>query len=109
MKKLSTVRGQIIALAIAVLIFGMNQQALAAEELEALTKMTDFVKAGAILLILLITVAGFIWIGWGTLVKFNDARRGQSEWGEVGLLAVAAVGVLVFLGYLLDKASSLVA
>lgn len=112
MKKVIALRGQIATLVVTVLLLAMSQQVLSAQgaELEPLTKMTDYIKAAAILLILLITVTGFIWIGWGVLAKFNEARsQGTTEWGEVGLFAVVAVGVLVFLGYLLDQASTLVA
>ncbi len=115
MKKIIALRDRLISWLVMLLLLGVNQQVFAAlgggigGGEEPISKLTEFIKAAGVLLILLITITGFIWIGWATLVKFNDARAGRSEWGEVGLLSVVAVGVLVFLGYLLDQASTLIA
>jgi len=38
--------------------------------------------------------------------KFNEARSGKAEWGEVGLTAVVAAGVMVFISYLLGEAAT---
>ncbi len=56
-----------------------------------------------------IAVAAFLWISWITVSKFNDARKGQAEWGEVGLTAIVAAGVMVFISFLLTEASTTIA
>jgi len=38
-------------------------------------------------------------VSWITLAKFNEARAGRAEWGEVGLTAIIAAGVMVFISY----------
>jgi integrating conjugative element membrane protein (TIGR03745 family) len=117
MKKTIALRDRIAPWVVMFLLLGMSQQVFAVlgggggvgGGTEAIDKLTGFIKAAGVLLILLITVTGFIWIGYSALAKFNEARKGNAEWAEVGLLAVVSVGVLVFLGYLLDQASTLIA
>ena len=43
-------------------------------------------------LVLIIAVAVFLWMSWILIAKFNEARRGQADWGEVGVVAVVGVG-----------------
>ncbi len=61
--------------------------------------------AGLVIGLLIATVA-FLWISWITMSKFNEARAGRAEWGEVGLTAVVAAGVMVFISYLLGEAAT---
>jgi len=61
--------------------------------------------AGLVIGLLIATVA-FLWVSWITLAKFNEARAGRAEWGEVGLTAIIAAGVMVFISYLLTEAST---
>ena len=61
--------------------------------------------AGLVIGLLIATVA-FLWISWITMSKFNEARSGKAEWGEVGLTAVVAAGVMVFISYLLGEAAT---
>ena len=61
--------------------------------------------AGLVIGLLIATVA-FLWISWITMAKFNEARSGRAEWGEVGLTAVVAAGVMVFISYLLGEAAT---
>ncbi len=115
MKKIIALRDSLVPWVVMLILLGVNQQVFAAlgggvgGGTEAIDKLTEFIKAAGVLLILLITVTGFIWVGYSALAKFNEARKGNAEWAEVGLLAVVSVGVLVFLGYLLDKASTIIA
>jgi integrating conjugative element membrane protein (TIGR03745 family) len=60
--------------------------------------------SGLVIGLVLATVA-FLWISWITLAKFNEARAGRAEWGEVGLTAIVAAGELVFISYLLTEAA----
>ena len=55
-------------------------------------------------LVLAVSVAGMVWVGWAAIAKFNEARNGKAEWGEVGLLAVVGAGMLMLVGYFLSKA-----
>jgi integrating conjugative element membrane protein (TIGR03745 family) len=115
MKNIIDSRDKIVPWVVMLLLLGISQQTFAAlggggeGGTEAIDKLTEFIKAAGILLILLITVTGFIWVGYAALAKFNEARKGNAEWAEVGLLAVVSVGVLVFLGYLLEQANTLIA
>lgn len=65
-------------------------------------------KDAGIVIGLLIGIAAFIWASWAAIAKFNEARQGKAEWGEVGLLGVAAGGVLVFDSYLLGTAAGII-
>ncbi len=65
-------------------------------------------KDAGIVLGLLVAIAAFLWVSWSAIAKFNEARTGRAEWGEVGLLATAAGGVLVFDSYLLGVAAGII-
>jgi integrating conjugative element membrane protein (TIGR03745 family) len=67
-----------------------------------------YAKDAGIVLGLIVSVAGFIWVAYTGFAKFNDARRGKAEWGEVALLGVAGAGVLIFASFLLDQASKII-
>ena len=54
---------------------------------------------------LAVAVVSFLWIAWITISKFNEARAGRAEWGEVGLTEVMAAGVMIFIIFLLTEAS----
>lgn len=57
---------------------------------------------------LILAVVAFLWIAWIAIAKFNEARAGRAEWGEVGLTAVIASGVMIFISYLLTEASNVI-
>ncbi len=65
-------------------------------------------KDAGIVLGLLIGISAFVWAAWAAIAKFNEARQGKAEWGEVGLLGVAAAGVLIFDSYLLGTAAGII-
>lgn len=67
-----------------------------------------YVKDGGIVLGLVIGVVAFLWLSWAVIAKFNEARTGRAEWGEVGLLAVVGAGVAIFAMYLLNTASTII-
>jgi integrating conjugative element membrane protein (TIGR03745 family) len=65
-----------------------------------------YAKDAGLVIGLVIATAAFLWIAWITIAKFNEARNGRAEWGEVGLTGVVAAGVMVFISYLLTEAST---
>lgn len=73
-----------------------------------LTLIKGYIKDGGLVLGLAIAVVAFLWIAWITISKFNEARAGKAEWGEVGLTAVMAAGVMIFISFLLTEASTVI-
>ena len=67
-----------------------------------------YVKDAGIVVGLAVAIAAFIWAAWAAIAKFNEARNGRAEWGEVGLLSVVAGGVLVLDSYLLGVAAGVI-
>jgi integrating conjugative element membrane protein (TIGR03745 family) len=67
-----------------------------------------YIKDGGLVLGLAISVIGFLWVSYTAIAKFNEARNGRAEWAEVGLLGVVAAGVLVFIGFLLNQAATVI-
>lgn len=74
-----------------------------------LNLIKGYSKDAGLVLGLIIATAAFLWISWITIAKFNEARNGRAEWGEVGLTGVIAAGVMVFISYLLTEASTTIA
>jgi len=73
-----------------------------------LTLIKGYIKDGGLVLGLAVAVVSFLWIAWITIAKFNEARAGKAEWGEVGLTAVMAAGVMIFISFLLTEASNVI-
>jgi integrating conjugative element membrane protein (TIGR03745 family) len=73
-----------------------------------LNLIQGYIKDGSIVLGLAISVIGFLWVSYTAVAKFNEARNGRAEWAEVGLLGVVAAGVLVFMGFLLQQAATII-
>lgn len=67
-----------------------------------------YIKDGGLVIGLAVAVAAFVWAAWAAISKFNEARNGRAEWGEVGLLSVVAGGILIFDSYLLGTASGII-
>jgi len=67
-----------------------------------------YAKDAGIVLGLVVAVAGFVWVSYAAIAKFNEARTGKAEWAEVGLLSVAAGGVLILASYLLGTAAGII-
>ncbi len=58
---------------------------------------------------LVISGAGFLWVGWILLSKFNEARSSNDpDWGSVGLTAVIAGVLLVIVSYFLNQAVGII-
>jgi len=54
---------------------------------------------------LAISGAGFLWVGWILLSKFNEARSSNDpDWGSVGLTAVIAGALLAIVSFFLNEA-----
>ena len=69
-----------------------------------------YIKDGAVILGLALSVVGFTWISWTALAKFNEARRGRGdvEWGELGMLVVVGGALLLFITFLLNEAANVI-
>ena len=67
-----------------------------------------YIKDGGVVMGLAVAVAAFVWAAWSAIAKFNEARNGRAEWGEVGLLSVVAGGILIFDSYLLGTAAGII-
>ena len=58
---------------------------------------------------LVISGAGFLWIGWILLSKFNEARSSNDpDWGSVGLTAVIAGALLAIVSFFLNEAVGII-
>jgi integrating conjugative element membrane protein (TIGR03745 family) len=67
-----------------------------------------YIKDGGLIMGLAVAVAAFVWAAWSAIAKFNEARNGRAEWGEVGLLSVVAGAILIFDSYLLGTAAGII-
>lgn len=58
---------------------------------------------------LAISGAGFLWVGWILLSKFNEARSSNDpDWGSVGLTAVIAGVLLAIVSFFLNEATGII-
>ena len=58
---------------------------------------------------LAISGAGFLWVGWILLSKFNEARASNDpDWGSVGLTAVIAGVLLAIVSFFLNEAVGII-
>ncbi|WP_299772439.1 TIGR03745 family integrating conjugative element membrane protein [uncultured Pseudoteredinibacter sp.] len=58
---------------------------------------------------LAISGAGFLWVGWILLSKFNEARSSNDpDWGSVGLTAVIAGVLLAVVSFFLNEAVGII-
>ena len=58
---------------------------------------------------LVISGAGFLWVGWILLSKFNEARSSNDpDWGSVGLTAVIAGVLLAIVSFFLNEAIGII-
>ncbi len=73
-----------------------------------LALIEGYVKDSGLVIGLALAVVAFLWIAWITISKFNEARAGRAEWGEVGLTAVMAAGVMIFISFLLTEAANVI-
>ena len=71
-----------------------------------LATMEGYLFDGAVVLATVVSLAGFIWVAWAGLTKFNEARNGRAEWGEVGLLGIAGGVTLLVVTFLLTTATN---
>ena len=70
--------------------------------------MKGYAKDAGLVIGLIIALAVFLWMSWILIAKFNEARRGQADWGEVGVVAVVGVGVMIFISFILTEASNVI-
>ncbi len=73
---------------------------------QALTTVSTVIVDGVVLVIGLISVVAFLYIAYAVISKFNDARRGRAEWGEVFIPFLAGAVILVFITWLVGEANT---
>lgn len=58
---------------------------------------------------LAVSGAGFLWVSWILLSKFNEARQSNDpDWGSVGLTAVVAGALLAIVSFFLNEAIGII-
>ena len=57
---------------------------------------------------LFIAIIGFLYVSYTGFAKFNEARQGRAEWGEVAVLGVVGAALLLLAGFLLNEAANVV-
>lgn len=70
--------------------------------------MQGYLFEGGTVLATVVSMAGFVWVSWTGLTKFNEARQGKAEWGEVGLLGIAGGVLLLVIAFLLQQALAII-
>lgn len=55
-----------------------------------------------------IAVGGFLYVAWTGFQKFNEARQGRAEWGEVIVLSVVGAALLLLSAFFLGEASTVI-
>lgn len=73
---------------------------------EALTQAANVVRTSVILIIGVISAIAFVYVAYSLLTKFNDARRGRGEWGEVIVPFIAGAAILVLIAWLVEQATT---
>ena len=98
-------------LAIATLSLLWLQQALAqdATGTEAITQVGTGIAQGLTLILNIVSAVVFVLIAWAIITKFNDARRGRSDWGEVVVPFIAGAVVIAFMGWLNTQGTAAIA
>ena len=67
------------------------------------TTLKALISEYIIIGLLAIAAIAFVVVAWSVITKFNDARRGRADWGEVVVPFVVGAGLLVFIGYLVTE------
>ncbi len=67
-----------------------------------------YAKDTSLALGLIIATAAFLWIAWITIAKFNEARKGRTEWSELVFTSVIAAGILMLMSYGLFEATGII-
>lgn len=66
-----------------------------------ITVVKGYIGQGGTVIALAVSLLAFLWISYAALAKFNECRLNKAEWSELGVLAVAAAALLVFITLLL--------
>jgi integrating conjugative element membrane protein (TIGR03745 family) len=72
-----------------------------------LAYMKGYIQDGGMALALLLSLAGLVWLGWHAFADLNAARKGDKEWGDVGLTNVIGAAVFLWVSYLLSKVTGI--
>lgn len=55
-----------------------------------------YLTRGVKLLIIGVSIIGFLWVSYGAIAKFNECRNGRAEWSELALLIILAAALFTF-------------
>jgi integrating conjugative element membrane protein (TIGR03745 family) len=69
--------------------------------------MKGYIQDGGMAIALLLSLAGLLWLGWHAFADLNAARKGDKEWGDVGLTNVIGAAIFLWVSYLLSKVSGI--
>ena len=67
-----------------------------------------YFQQGGLFIGVALSTSLYIWAAHATYAKFHEARTGKSEWADVGLTGGVAAALLVFCGFLLNRASEVI-
>ena len=70
--------------------------------------LKGYIKDGAVLGGLALSVCGFLWLSWIALADINQARSGRKEWGEVGVTVIGGAAAFLFVSYMLAQAAGVI-
>lgn len=69
--------------------------------------MKGYIQDGGTALALLLSLAVLIWLGWHAAADLNAVRKGDKEWGDVGLVNVVGAAVFMWITFLLSKTTGI--
>ena len=75
---------------------------------EHIENFPGYVKVGGKTLALALSLASLVWIAWIGIAKFNEVRNGKAEMGDLGLTVGIGAVLLMFIGYLLTEAGTVI-
>lgn len=74
---------------------------------QALTNVGQYLTSAVKLVLSAISAVVFVAVAWAVVTKFNDARRGRADWGEVIIPFVVGAAVVVFVGWLYTQGDAI--
>lgn len=78
-----------------------------ADEGNMLEWLKGIITDGVLLIALVLSAVGFLWLSWIALADINQARQGRKEWGEVGVTVIGGAVVFLFVTYMLTQATGI--
>ena len=78
-----------------------------ADEDNMIEWLRGLITDGVLLIALVLSAVGFLWLSWIALADINQARQGRKEWGEVGVTVIGGAVVFLFVTYMLTQATGI--